>query len=112
MKVYCDSSTKAACYVIEGQSPVFVLYNHQVTVNEGEYLAVISALTDALRRKRTSIELFTDSQLVVSQVSGRWKCNHEHLRVLRDKVRQLTQNQVITIGWIPREENLAGRLLG
>lgn len=112
MKVYCDSSTKEGCYVIEGGKPVILPYDHKVTVNEGEYLAVIAALTDALRRKKTHILLLTDSQLVANQVNGAWQCNYEHLRVLRDKLRGLAQNQNVEIAWVPREENLAGKILG
>lgn len=112
MKVFCDSSTTKACCVIAQQPPIFQSYDHQVTVNEGEYIAVIFALNEALRRKRTSIELFTDSQVVVNQVNGVWRCNYEHLEILRDKVRGLAQGQNVMIEWVPREENLAGKFLG
>ena len=51
MKIYCDSSTRAACYVIEGQEPVITPYPELVTVNVGEYLAVLLALEEVRRQQ-------------------------------------------------------------
>jgi ribonuclease HI len=54
-----------------------------------------------------------DSQLVVKQLAGEWRCNHAHLIELRDRCREL----LTRIGcqwraeWIPREENAAADAL-
>ena len=112
MKIYCDSSTKKACIVAEGPVPIVIHYAEPVTNNVGEYQAVILALEWAKRLKRMHVELLTDSQLVVNQVSGLWKCRMKHLLPLRDKVRGLLGCSCPTeLKWIPREENLAGRIL-
>ena len=119
MKIYCDSSTKEACYVIEGQKPVIVTYSKPVTNNVGEYQAVVIALVEAQRLKTTGIELLTDSEFVVNQVRGYDKFGHTwerclpHLLPYRDKVRELLANSYwIELKWIPRGENLAGKVLG
>ena len=108
MKIYCDSSTREACYVVEGPRPVVIPYSERVTVNVGEYRAVILALEEAKRLKLEQVEIYTDSLLVVNQVSGNWKCQAEHLIPLRDKVRELLKNGGIELKWIPRERNIAG----
>ena len=110
-KVYCDSSLKAACFVVEGQKAV-VCWRTASTVNIGEYDAVIRALEEAQRLKLKQVELFTDSELVVRQVSGEYQCKALHLRPSRDYVRELLQELGATLQWIPREENLAGWALG
>ena len=113
MKIYCDSSTKEACIVVEGQSPLIVPYRWTVTVNIGEYLAVIEALYLALALRLEQVEILTDSQLVVRQVQDRWKCRATHLKALRDKTRRLAQSFCsCQFVWIPREKNPAGGVLG
>ena len=110
-KIYCDSSTKEACFIVEGQKAVVLLYPVPVTVNVGEYKSVILALEEAKRRKLKQVELLTDSQLVVLQVYGVWTCRAQQLLPLRDKVRELVQDLGAVVGWITREQNLAGKEL-
>ena len=120
MNIYCDSNKTRACIVVEGRTcPMIIDYNETVTNNVGEYRAVWFALDLALKFReqgRTDIVVMTDSQLVVGQVVGIdgkvWKCNHAHLLPLRDSVRDLLKDTDIKLGWIPREENLAGLVLG
>lgn len=111
MKIYCDSSTREACIVIEGQDPIVLPYPEPVTTNQGEYNAVILALIEALNRNFESVMILTDSLLVVKQVNGDWRCRKPHLLPLRDRVRGLLGTARGTIGWIKREDNLAGRVL-
>ena len=116
MKIFCDSSRREACYVLEGQEPTIVPYPEPVTVNVGEYRAVILALEEAKRLKLKQVMLMTDSQLVVNQVAGTWKCRAEHLLPYRDKVRDILLRVSFipyswNLYWIPREENLAGKVL-
>ncbi|GIV17759.1 MAG: hypothetical protein KatS3mg022_3194 [Armatimonadota bacterium] len=60
-----------------------------VTVNECEYIALLTGLREALRLGADSVEVCLDSELVRQQVLGNWQCNHEHLRRLRDEARAL-----------------------
>lgn len=123
MRIYCDSSTKEACIVVEGQDPVIIPYPEPVTVNVGEYRVVILALTAMLVSEEVrdleveELEVLTDSLLVVNQVNGKWMCKKEHLLSLRDRVWDLLllansfPFSKCTLSWIPREENLAGKVL-
>ena len=91
--------------------PCIVPYSKAVTNNVGEYRAVILALEEAHRWSIKQVELLTDSQLVVEQVKGNWKVRHKHLLPLRDRVKELLTALNGTLEWIPREENLAGKVL-
>ena len=113
-KIFCDSSTREACYVIEGQEPVITPYPKPVTVNVGEYRSVILALEKAIHLKLEQVLLLTDSLLVVNQVRGAWKCRKEHLLPLRDRIRELLLfgfDYEAIVRWVPREENIAGKVL-
>ena len=117
MEIYCDSSTREACIVVEGEEPKIFPYFEPVTVNVGEYKAVIFALEEALNRYLESVEILTDSLLVVNQVRGVWKCRKEHLLPFRDKIRNILLHMSFvptrrySLCWIPREENIAGKVL-
>jgi len=77
------------------------------TNNEMEYIALIEALESCSEGD----EIFTDSQLVVGQVTKGWKVTKEHLFPLVMKAKKLVQEKKVKITWIPRKENYAGSLL-
>lgn len=110
-KIYCDSSFHEACVVVEGNDPEIIPYRETVTVNEGEYLAVIAALMTAIKLGLTNVTIFSDSQLVVNQMNGVWKCRKLHLLKLRRIARDFQAVLGASLVWIPREENLAGKVL-
>ena len=74
------------------------------TNNETEYEALIMAMEHAEKYDHIRV----DSQLVKNQTELVWRCNLEHLRILRDKARTLMLSKEITIEWVRREKNLAG----
>ena len=94
-------------------------YKGWTTNNENEYRSVILALewlatnADKLQDKR--VEILSDSQLVVNQVTGKWMCWEERLRPLMLRARALIQKLKdkgfwIRIKWIRRHHNLADEL--
>lgn len=82
-------------------------YTEPKTNNEMEYEAVIYALEQA----KEFDEIRTDSQLVVNQVKGLWKCKEVRLFPLMLKAKALQAAKQAIITWIPRNECLAGNLL-
>lgn len=52
------------------------------TNNEAEYMALIMLLKAAKDHGVSSLRVFGDSKLVVSQISRQWKINLPHLRLL------------------------------
>jgi probable phosphoglycerate mutase len=46
-----------------------------------------------------------DSQLLVEQMSGRWKIKHPDLQHLARQVRELIGHRHVTFEWVPRADN-------
>ncbi len=76
-----------------------------ITNNRCEYTAALEAADWALAQGHHQVLLRVDSKLVAEQVTGRWACNAEHLRPLRDELRARLAAISGTIEWIPREAN-------
>jgi ribonuclease HI len=83
-----------------------------ITNNQAEYLAIIAALkkfTDS----ETEITIFSDSKNTVSQLNHDFAINNEKLRQLAQEAWQLiSKHSKVTISWVPREQNIAGKMLG
>lgn len=76
------------------------------TNNAAEYESMIMAVKAFLKCNKhldKKIMLFTDSQLVVNQVNGSWRCSYDHLRLLRDELKGLLDGLKWKISWIPRD---------
>lgn len=78
----------------------------EATNNYAEYMAVYKALDLALKNKVKKLVLYSDSQLVVEQMMGRYKVKSLHLRPLYEKCKNLSvQIPSILFKYIRREEN-------
>jgi ribonuclease HI len=91
------------------------------TNNESEYKALEAALLDLTERivdaghsiRDYTLHVLGDSQLVLYQVNEseglpRWKCNEEHLRVHRDRIRYLLSHfKSVELEWQRREKTVA-----
>ena len=81
----------------------------KITNNQVEYLAIL----EALRVFPTEdVQIISDSQLVVNQLNHEWNINSNMLRLLALDVWNLCKNRKVEFKWIPREKNLAGKMLG
>jgi ribonuclease HI len=75
------------------------------TNNESEYLALLFALDFARALGYNKLKLMTDSILLYSQLTGRFKVKAKNLKPFFEEVlRRLSEFQW-EIEWIPREEN-------
>jgi ribonuclease HI len=105
--------------LVEYPQKVELQYGNQITNNEAEYLT----LNHGLRRilldideqdrdaSTVSIEVRSDSQLVVEQVNGRWKVRHARMRPLHaEALELLNQFGTWSVIWHPRIESV--RLFG
>ena len=61
-------------------------YIGRTTNNTAEYKAVIKALEKVIEFSPSSIEIYSDSQLLVRQMSGEYKVRKEHLRKLYNEI--------------------------
>jgi ribonuclease HI len=101
------------------QQIVQLQFGDGVTNNEAEYDTLAAALEAVLKRLRdlkadagtAKVEVRGDSQLVINQVLGVWKCNDDRMRQRRDRVRTLLREfGAWEILYHPRENNV--RILG
>ncbi len=81
------------------------------TVNEAEYIAVIHALVKAKKLGITKAVLYSDSQLVVRQLTGKYKKKEPRLLELTRRVAEVSRGMDIRFKWVRREKNLAGLYL-
>jgi len=90
-------------------SEIETYFTHQrgATNNEAEYNAIILALEHLADGAKAIV--LSDSELVVNQLTGRYRCNYARLNKKRLTIQSMISNKNldITFKWIPREENLA-----
>ena len=78
----------------------------RTTNNQAEYRAIIAALEKAISLGAKHVKVNSDSELVVKQISGRYKVKKIALRPLYQKIIQLIGSlEGFTIAYIPREQN-------
>ena len=83
-----------------------------ITNNQPEYLAIISALKK-YENYDDEVIIYSDSKNTVSQLNHDFAINNDQLRSLAREAWSLIANfSNLTINWVPRNENLAGKMLG
>lgn len=79
----------------------------ETTVNEAEYSAVIMGLYNAEKMGATEVDIYSDSQLIVNQMNGTWKCREARLQEFREGVIEAMEKfDKVTFTWIRREFNM------
>ena len=86
------------------------------TNNIAEYSGVIFLLRhlcdmDRQSSRRSAYLVCGDSQLVIRQMTGRYRVRSDHLRALNSQARDLAAGLDIKFREVPREKNRAGFLL-
>lgn len=120
VKIFCDGGARgnpgpAACafVVLVGEQVKHKegIYLGKNTNNFAEYSGVINALTWIVKNngkyKGLTLNFFLDSQLVVNQLSGKYKIKNEILRDLSEKIKKLESmvGSTFIYNYIPREKN-------
>jgi len=83
-----------------------------ITNNQAEYMAIISALRK-FENSDDEIKIFSDSKNTVNQLNHEFAINNDELRSLAREAWSLIANfSNLTLTWIPRSKNLAGKMLG
>ena len=110
-EIYVDSSHKKwGIYIPSAIVCAYSgAYNKKVTTNEGEFMAMEYALEKAREFMDVSelIIIYSDSQLVVKCLNGKWRVKPQHLIKCRDRCGVIfdTLKPKVRIHWIPREKN-------
>ena len=80
------------------------------TNNEAEYQALIAGLTAAGRLGATSLEVYSDSELMVRQMTGSYRVSSPRLRPLYQEAQALTRHfRGVTFRPVSREHPLIVR---
>jgi ribonuclease HI len=70
-----------------------------------EYLALLEALQCAVRLRARAIHVYSDSQVVVRQMTGQYRCHSARLYSLHWTCRKLIRSLDFSISYVPREYN-------
>jgi ribonuclease HI len=79
-------------------------YIGAATNNVAEYKALLSGITLALTLKPRQILCFTDSELIVKQINGEYRCKDMGLRVLLAEFDNLSRKAPISVQHLARED--------
>ena len=115
ISVYVDGSggeNSGYGYFVKETGESFYEKKPNITNNQAEYMAIIAALKKFLNSNEEII-IFSDSKNTVSQLNHEFAINNEQLRVLaREAWNIIGKFSNLTLTWVPRKENLAGKMLG
>ncbi len=113
INVYVDGSggpTGGFGYFVKETRESFYEKKSEITNNQAEYMAIIAALKNL---NNEEITIFSDSKNTIYQLNHEFAINNEKLRELaREAWTLMGKFPKITLLWVPRKENLAGKMLG
>jgi ribonuclease HI len=99
-------------FFIKETGESFYEENLGITNNQAEYHAIIVVLKK-FQGSTDKITIFSDSKNTVNQLNHEFAINNEQLRILAQESWLLIPKiPKLKIKWIPRKENLAGKMLG
>lgn len=124
LKIYCDGGARgnpgpgASAFIVEKEGKVIFKqgkYLGRVTNNTAEYNGVLMAMNWLKENpfKPEEIIFTLDSELVVNQLSGKFKIKNENLRNLFYAVKEIEKTLSIKIFYqaVPRHKNKLADLL-
>ena len=118
IRVYVDGSGQnssgngsAIAFILEGEKKGHVEHKNGLTNNQAEHLAILAALKTI--PPKAEVEVLSDSELAVNQLTGRYKIRNPELQELSQKIIKVMQDRKLNVKftWIPRAKNEAGKLL-
>jgi ribonuclease HI len=106
-----DGKGSGFCWLREDSGERHIERVDGLSNNVAEYKAVISALQKM--KQGATVEILADSLLVVSQMRGEWRILDPALAKLSGEVKTIAERKRLnlTLTWIPRNQNRAGKLL-
>lgn len=115
IRVYVDGSggeNSGYGYFVKETGESFYEKKSNITNNQAEYMAIISALKK-FEDVDEEIIIFSDSKNTISQLNHEFAINNEQLRSLAQEAWKIIGKfSNLTLRWVPRKENLAGKMLG
>ncbi len=114
ISVYVDGSggeDSGYGFYIKETGKSFYEKKPNITNNQAEYLAIIAALKSV--KSDEDIVIYSDSKNTIAQLNHENAINNDQLRSLaREAWELIAKFSNLKLVWIPRKENLAGKMLG
>ena len=115
LSIYVDGSggpNSGFGFFVKETGESFYKKEPNITNNQAEYMAIISALKK-FSGTTDEIVIYSDSKNTVSQLNHEFAINNDQLRTLaRETWDLIAKFPNLKINWIPRNQNLAGKMLG
>lgn len=115
ISVYVDGSggeNSGYGFFVKETGESFYEKKPNITNNQAEYMAIISALKKFVGSD-DEITIFSDSKNTISQLNHDFAINNEQLRTLAQEAWKIIgEFSNLKLTWVPRKENLAGKMLG
>ena len=115
LSIYVDGSggpDSGYGFFVKETGESFYKKEPNITNNQAEYMAIIAVLKKFTGSK-DEINIYSDSKNTVSQLNHEYAINSSELRTLAMEAWNLISKYPnLKIRWIPRNENLAGKMLG
>ena len=115
ISIYVDGaggSNSGFGYFVKETGESFYEKKPGITNNQAEYMAIIAALKKFVETN-DEVTIFSDSKNTVSQLNHDFAINNEQLKELaREAWPIIAKYTDLKIKWVPRNENLAGKMLG
>lgn len=115
LSIYVDGSggeNSGYGYFVKETGDSFYEKKPGITNNQAEYMAIIAAL-QKFEQSNEAITIHSDSKNTVSQLNHEFAINSEQLRELARQAWSLMgKMHNLKIVWVPRAQNLAGKMLG
>lgn len=116
IQVYCDGASRGQGQKTVGEAAcATVVYKNgkeiaryarglgKRTNNEAEYEAVITSLLICSMADLYDPIIYSDSAVVVNQITGKWDCKNEHLLPLLQSIRIIQEQFRFRIEQVPRK---------
>jgi len=110
--------------IIFGLGAFYIKWNKELDARQGDldveklratgeedFAKVISPSDETPRQLPPPILICSDNEVVVKQLSRQYSIGNSRLRKLAQRVWQMTEKVEVTYQWIPRADNLAGKML-
>jgi ribonuclease HI len=96
---------------VQGQKVRIAKWIGRQDNNVAEYLALLEALQYAVKLRARAIHVYSDSQVVVRQMTGQYSCRSPRLYSLHWTCQKLTRSLDFSISYVPREYNAEANAL-
>lgn len=92
-ELYTDATPLSIGYLLKlptGDKEFSEKFKKKVGVNEAEYMALIAGMTEAWKNGVKNLAIYTDSQLALQQIRGKYRVKAENLKPLCEQAKALT----------------------